>query len=356
MIRIPYFQVDAFAARAFSGNPAGVCLLERWLGDPVLQSIAAEHNLSETAFLVRQGGGFELRWFTPTVEVDLCGHATLASGHVIFAHVHRHLARVEFDTRSGRLSVEQRAGLLWLDFPSRRPERCPSPPGFADVLGESPAEVLRSRDLMAVFDDERTVRELRPDLPALQASGWASLIVTAPGTASDFVSRFFAPGFGIPEDPVTGSAHCTLVPYWSGRLAKRELHARQLSARGGELFCADRGDRVHIGGRASTYLRGTIELEVPPSPSQHGVILRPDRRPEARARPYAVGLCRKRRRPCGSGVSIRSTLTRPVWLHCGEKGCLLRPCSVERRRDTRSTPSSCGFRNNRHRSHTSRST
>jgi len=260
MTEIPFFQVDAFSGNVFSGNPAGVCLLEKWHSDTVLHSIAAENNLSETAFLVRREELFELRWFTPEIEVDLCGHATLASGHVIFKYLEPHLTRVEFLTKSGKLSVEQNADLLFLDFPSRKPIKCKPPERLEAILGVSPSDVLYSRDLMVVFDDESTIKELQPDMAAVAKLKYFALVVTAPGKNSDFVSRFFAPGAGVPEDPVTGSAHCTLVPYWSERLGKKSLHAFQLSKRGGELFCVNEDDRVLIGGRAITYLRGTIEL------------------------------------------------------------------------------------------------
>ncbi len=260
MTEIPFFQVDAFSGEVFSGNPAGVCLLEKWLSDSVLQSIAAENNLPETAFLVRRDEIFELRWFTPEVEIDLCGHATLASGHVVFRYLLPHLGRVEFLSKSGRLAVEKRAELLYLDFPARRPATCAPPARLRETLGAAPSEVLCSRDLMVVFEDESVVRGLQPDLAAVARLDCFALIVTAPGKDSDFVSRFFAPRAGIPEDPVTGSAHCTLIPYWSERLGKKDLHAFQVSRRGGELFCEDRGERVLIGGRAVTYLRGTIEV------------------------------------------------------------------------------------------------
>jgi PhzF family phenazine biosynthesis protein len=261
MIEIPFFQVDAFSGNVFSGNPAGVCLLEKWHSDAVLQSIAAENNLSETAFLVRREEFYELRWFTPEIEVDLCGHATLASGHVLFKYFQPHTNRAEFLTKSGKLAVEQSADLLFLDFPSRKPTKCQPPARLEEILGASPADVLCSRDLMVVFDEESTIKELQPDLAAMAKLKYFALVVTAPGERSDFVSRFFAPRAGIPEDPVTGSAHCTLIPYWSERLGKKNLHAFQLSKRGGELFCVHRDDRVLIGGRAVTYLKGTIELE-----------------------------------------------------------------------------------------------
>jgi predicted PhzF superfamily epimerase YddE/YHI9 len=259
-MEIPFYQIDAFASRVFAGNPAGVCLLSGWLPDDTLQAIAAENNLSETAFLVQREAHYDLRWFTPTVEVDLCGHATLASGHVVLGYMEREASRVDFQSESGPLSVERRDDLLFLDFPSRKPVACAAPDGFASMLGSSPSHVLSSRDLMAVFDDESAVRGLDPDLDAIAELDTFALIVTAPGRDSDFVSRFFAPGAGVPEDPVTGSAHCTLIPYWAERLGKKDLHALQLSERGGEVFCTDRGDRVSIGGRCVTYLSGTITL------------------------------------------------------------------------------------------------
>jgi len=254
------YQIDAFASRVFAGNPAGVCLLDDWLPDNILQSIAEENNLPETAFLVRRELYYDLRWFTPTVEIDLCGHATLASGHVIFEYLGYDSNRIEFMSKSGPLSVEKRENLLFLDFPALKPEECEPPAGIDDIFGISPSHVLSSRDLLVVFDDENSIRNLTPDLDAIAKLDQFALIATAPGTNSDFVSRFFAPGAGIPEDPVTGSAHCTLIPYWSARLNKKELHAFQLSRRGGELFCVDRGDRVSIGGKAVTYLSGTIVI------------------------------------------------------------------------------------------------
>lgn len=259
-MEIAFYQIDAFASRVFAGNPAGVCLLDEWLPDDAMQSIAAENNLSETAFLVSQGDLYGLRWFTPTVEVDLCGHATLASGHVIFDYVRRGATRVEFQSQSGRLSVERKRDLLFLDFPSRKALPSAAPEGLAAMLRSAPSEVLSSRDLMVVFDDESAVRSLDPDLEAVAKLDAFALIATAPGKDSDFVSRFFAPRVGIPEDPVTGSAHCTLIPYWAARLGKKDLHAFQLSKRGGELFCEDRGERVSIGGRCVTYLSGTIRI------------------------------------------------------------------------------------------------
>jgi PhzF family phenazine biosynthesis protein len=259
-MNIPFYQIDAFTDRVFSGNPAGVCFLEQWLADPLLQSIAAENNLSETAFLVPSGNRYDLRWFTPKVEVDLCGHGTLASAFAVFEFINPQTGRVDFKTKSGLLSVERQGDLLTMNFPSRRPEPCPPPDQLDEILGIHPVQTLRARDLLVVFDDEDQVRRLQPDLESVATLEVFAIITTAPGKYSDFVSRFFAPKAGVPEDPVTGSAHCSLIPYWSERLGKKELHAFQLSERGGELFCLDLGDRVSIGGRAVTYLSGTIKI------------------------------------------------------------------------------------------------
>lgn len=259
-MEISFYQIDAFAGEVFSGNPAGVCLLDRWLKDDVLQSIAAENNLPETAFLVREKDHYALRWFTPKVEIDLCGHATLASGHVVFEFVDPEANRVEFASKSGRLSVEQKGGLLLMDFPARRPTLVLPPDGIDSILGATPSEVRLSRDLMVVFENEEVVLGMKPDFAGIARLDSFAVIVTAPGNECDFVSRFFAPRAGIPEDPVTGSAHCTLIPYWAERLGKTHLHARQLSERGGELYCENRGERVSIGGHAVTYLQGTITI------------------------------------------------------------------------------------------------
>jgi len=258
---IQFFQIDAFTNRVFAGNPAGVCFLSRWLEDPILQSIAAENNLSETAFLVPADDHYELRWFTPKVEVDLCGHGTLASAFAVFEYVKPQARRVDFQTQSGMLSVERRGDLLMMDFPARRPEPCPPPDQLAEILGIPPGQTLRARDLMVVYEEEEQIRNLKPDMERLAGLDCFAVIATAPGKNSDFVSRFFAPKVGVSEDPVTGSSHCTLIPYWSERLGKKELHALQLSERGGELFCLDQGDRVSIGGRAVTYLSGTIRIQ-----------------------------------------------------------------------------------------------
>jgi PhzF family phenazine biosynthesis protein len=259
-MKIPVYQVDAFTSRLFGGNPAAVCPLGTWLEDRTMQAIAAENNLAETAFFVGGGGSYELRWFTPAVEVDLCGHATLASAFVIFQHLERSLEAVSFRSRSGELRVTRSGDVLTLDFPARPPSRLDVSEALTRALGKAPAEAWVARDCMAVYGSEDEVRALQPSFDALAALDHFGFIVTAPGRAADFVSRFFAPRQGVPEDPVTGSAHCTLVPYWAKRLGKSRMHALQVSRRGGELFCEDRGDRVAIGGHAVQFLEGTIEV------------------------------------------------------------------------------------------------
>jgi PhzF family phenazine biosynthesis protein len=261
-MKIPLYQVDAFASRLFSGNPAAVCLLEEWIEDRILQEIAGENNLSETAFLVREEGGVELRWFTPRMEVALCGHATLASAFVLFACRQWPQEMIRFRTRqSGLLTVKKRGELLEMDFPAR-PARPRTPPeGLAEALGVTPQAVFGSaEDLLVILESERAVRAVQPDFAALERVACRGVIVTARGERSDFVSRFFAPRVGVPEDPVTGSAHCVLVPYWSDVLDKTDLHALQVSRRGGELFCAPAGQRVRISGRAVLYLEGAVTL------------------------------------------------------------------------------------------------
>lgn len=260
-MRIPIWQVDAFAGRVFGGNPAAVCHLESWIDDGLLQSIAAENNLSETAFLVGGSGRYRIRWFTPTKEVDLCGHATLASGHVIFEKLEPGRLNAVFDSRSGPLTVAREGDLLALDFPARPAEPVDPPPELMQGLGGRPREVLAAGDYLVVYGGEDEVRGLSPDYESLMELDLRGVIVTAPGHDVDFVSRFFAPGYGIPEDPVTGSAHCTLVPYWSKRLGKKTLHSLQVSERVGELYCEDRGERVKIAGRVALYLEGSIFVE-----------------------------------------------------------------------------------------------
>ena len=261
-MKIPIYQVDAFTSEVFSGNPAAVCILESWLDDNILQSIAAENNLSETAFLVRNDDGFDIRWFTPRTEVTLCGHATLASAFVLFNCRDWTEEKIGFRTRkSGQLVVIKRNGLLEMDFPSRPAHSIVPPPGLKEALGVTPIAVLDSvEDLMFVLESEKAVRELYPDFYALERLECRGIIVTSRGSRSDFVSRFFAPAVGIPEDPVTGSAHCVLAPYWASELHKKSLHAFQISKRGGELFCTHAGDRVKISGKAVLYLEGVITI------------------------------------------------------------------------------------------------
>jgi PhzF family phenazine biosynthesis protein len=254
-----YYVVDAFADKVFGGNPAGVCLPDRPLKASLMQQIAAENNLAETAFLTKRDGWYDLRWFTPETEIDLCGHATLASAFILMNFVERDTETIGFETLSGRLTVTRRGDMYLMDFPSRMPVPCPIPSVLEAALGVPVLETHLSRDLLAVVESEDDVRNLTPDFSLLrQIDGAFAVIVTAKGTDCDFVSRFFAPDAGIPEDPVTGSSHSTLIPFWSARLGKTTLLARQLSKRGGTLYCRDLGPRVEIGGRAALYLEGDI--------------------------------------------------------------------------------------------------
>ena len=261
-MRLPYYQINAFTNRPFGGNPAGVCLLDEWLPDAAMQAIAAENDLAETAFVLKrpEEGVRPLRWFTPAVEIDLCGHATLATAYVFFNESRVADERLSFSTKSGILKASRRGSLVELDFPFRPAAECEVPDALRKGLHASPHAVFQSRDYLTVFDSEEAVASLAPDLSELAKLDCLGIIATAPGRDCDFVSRFFAPGAGIPENPVTGSSHCTLVPYWSKRLGKKELHARQISKRGGELFCRDNGERMIVGGKCSEYLRGEIEV------------------------------------------------------------------------------------------------
>ncbi|MGA8863127.1 MAG: PhzF family phenazine biosynthesis protein [Gallionella sp.] len=262
MLKIRQYQVDAFTTRLFSGNPAAVCPLDAWLDDNLLQAIAAENNLSETAFFVKSDIGFHLRWFTPVTEVDLCGHATLAAAHVIFTILGHANPAIAFETRSGLLTVMRQGELLVMDFPSVPPTPCAAPEALLSGLGLGlhPAEVLAADDYFAVFASEDEIRAINPDFTQLAALDLRGVIVTSRGREADFVSRFFAPKFGIPEDPVTGSAHCTLTPYWSAKLGKRVLNARQVSKRGGDIQCELKGDRVAIAGHAVTFMKAEISV------------------------------------------------------------------------------------------------
>lgn len=261
-MQLPIFQVDAFAEHTFSGNPASVCPLESWLDDATMQNIAMENNQAETAFFVRKDDRTEIRWFTPTIEVDLCGHATLASAHVIFKHLKHPGNHIAFYShRSGPLNVYSQGELLVLDFPADKIEKVEATPELLKAFQYQPSEVFRGKsDYMLVFDSQQQIETLKPDLKTIGSLEARGVIATAKGNLADFVSRWFGPQTGIDEDPVTGSAHTTLIPYWSARLGKTDLAAIQLSKRKGLLACKNLGERVLISGKARTYMAGTIEF------------------------------------------------------------------------------------------------
>ena len=257
---IPYFEVHSFTDTIFQGNPAGVCLLEMWPDDDLMAAIAAENNLSETAFVVPRGNRFELRWFTPSVEVDLCGHATLATAYVLYEHLVYEDSAIVFDTKSGELVVWKDEDFFVMDFPSRPATSTEIPDHLAEGLRRNIESVFKARDFLVVLDNEKEVRDLDPDFSELEKIDCEGIIVTAPGDELDFVSRFFAPRMGIPEDPVTGAAHSTLTPFWTERLGKNPLRARQISARGGDLWCKQMDSRVYIAGRAALYFKGFLDV------------------------------------------------------------------------------------------------
>lgn len=261
-MQLQIFQVDAFTNRIFGGNPAAVCPLQRWLPDDVMQRIAMENSVAETAFFIPSNDGFDIRWFTPEIEMDLCGHATLAAAHVITRHLNIKLPCLNFHSKSGILTVTVENELLTLDLPSRRPEPCGAPQIILDAIRVTPVEILKSRDYVLVFETEEIVKNMTPDEKILNQINLdpGGIIVTAKGNDADFVSRYFTPQASIFEDPVTGSAHCSLIPYWSQRLGKTSMFALQVSDRGGELQCKDLGERVLISGRAVTYLEGQITV------------------------------------------------------------------------------------------------
>lgn len=261
-MRLPIFQIDAFTDQVFGGNPAAVCPLEHWLPDDMMQRVAMENAVAETAFFVPLAQGFEIRWFTPEIEIDLCGHATLAAAHVIARHFNFSGASILFQSKSGKLTVAIEEELLTLNFPSRKPEPSEAPSAILEALQHKPIEILKSRDYVLVFEDEDVIRRLKPDRNILDQINLdpGGVIVTAQGKEVDFVSRFFTPQASIFEDPVTGSAHCSLIPYWSEKLGKDTMLALQLSARGGKLFCKYAGERVLISGQAVTYLEGHITI------------------------------------------------------------------------------------------------
>jgi PhzF family phenazine biosynthesis protein len=262
-MRLSVFHVDAFTAKRFRGNPAAVCPLTGWLDDDLLQAVAAENNLSETAFFVPFGDGYELRWFTPRREAKLCGHATLASAFVLLRILETERDSVRFQTRfSGLLTVSRDGDMLAMDFPALAPWTCATPPArLVEGLGRTPVAVVQIEDIyFAVYEQEEEVRGIHPDFRLLEKLHPAGVAITAPGEDADFVSRYFAPSYGVPEDSVTGSTHCSLAPYWGQRLGKTSLHARQISERGGELWCEVKGERVILKGNAVLTLRGELVI------------------------------------------------------------------------------------------------
>lgn len=260
-MHLTVYQIDAFTRRPLAGNAAAIIPLDSWLEPGLMQAMAAEHNLAETAFLVGSGGRYRLRWFAPLTEVDFCGHATLAAAWVVLEQLEPARDSVQFETRAGRLSVHRTGDGLLMDFPRRAHTPCPAPPGLSDALGIEPQHVLEGDDVIAVLGSESAVASVTPDLEKLKQLPGRAVVVTAPGESVDFVSRVFGPKVGIGEDPVTGSTHCALAPYWGGRLDRSSLRARQLSRRGGELICRLVGDRVHIIGHCAQYMVGSIALE-----------------------------------------------------------------------------------------------
>jgi PhzF family phenazine biosynthesis protein len=260
-MKITLYQVDAFAGKLFSGNPAAVCILEQWLPDALMQNIAMENNLAETAFIVKEPKGLHIRWFTPATEVRLCGHATLASAHVIFNHLNESKPEISFNSLSGELKVRKEGNELTLNFPADIMQEIEPPVAITEAIGLSPDKAYKGKtDFMLICQDQSVVEKIRPDMRKLKETQARGVIVTAPGKKSDFVSRFFAPAVGVDEDPVTGSAHTSLIPYWSKRLGKTEMSAIQLSSRRGYLKCKYLGDRVEIGGTAVTFLVGEIDV------------------------------------------------------------------------------------------------
>ena len=259
-MKLPIYQIDAFAKKPFEGNPAAVIPLNDWLSDCVMQSIAEENNLAETAFFVQNDSGFNIRWFTPNKEVKLCGHATLASAFVLFNYLGYESDSITFNSLSGSLGVTRSGDLLTLDFPSQKPEKCEAPAKLIDGLGQIPLECYKNEDYVAVFDNENEISNITPNYGNLEKLDLRGVIVTAPSSTYDFVARFFAPKFGIPEDPVTGSAYTQLIPYWAEKIGKSKFSAKQISPRGGELMCELKGDRILISGSAVMYMEGRVEM------------------------------------------------------------------------------------------------
>ena len=259
-MELTIYQIDAFANNVFEGNPAAICPLEAWLPDELMQSIAAENNLSETAYFVKAANGYHIRWFTPSHEVDLCGHATLASAYVIFNMLEHKQNEILFESKSGLLSVTRNKDSLLMDFPSQPPVKCPIPEQILNAFNIQPIECLKSEDYIVVFEDEKSVLNAEPNLAILAELDLRGVAITSTAKKYDFITRFFAPNYGINEDPVTGSAFTQLIPYWAHKLNKNKLSAKQVSKRGGEVSCIYSGDRVQISGKAVKYLVGTIEV------------------------------------------------------------------------------------------------
>jgi PhzF family phenazine biosynthesis protein len=259
---IPIYQADAFTDQLFGGNPAAICPLTEWLPEATMQKIATENNLAETAYFVKQGDGYGLRWFTPEFEIDLCGHATLASAHILFTELGYTDNTINFYTqKAGTLTVTRNGDKYTLDFPSRPPQPAAAPQYLIEAMGgKTPVEILRSRDYVLVYETEQDIKDMEPNFNLLTKVDTIGVVVTAVGNEVDFVSRFFGPAVGINEDPVTGSAHCNLIPYWAAKLGKNKLHAYQISARKGELWCENKGERVLMSGKAVTYLKGEIHV------------------------------------------------------------------------------------------------
>ena len=260
-MKIPIYQVDAFTSKIFKGNPAAVCPLNEWIDQEIMQNIAQENNLSETAFFVKNDEKFDIRWFTPLSELDLAGHPTLATAHVILKELKINSETLIFKTKiNDTLKVIYKDDLYLMDFPSREPKIEKNIDKVAEALGKRPVALYKHRDAVAIFDKEEDIKNIYPNMEKLKNLDYPAVIVTAPGNEVDFVSRNFAPKLGIPEDPLTGSAHCELIPYWSKIFNKKVLIANQISKRGGKLYCTYNGDRVTIGGNAITFLKGEIEI------------------------------------------------------------------------------------------------
>jgi PhzF family phenazine biosynthesis protein len=261
-MKLDIYQIDAFSEKVFKGNPAAVIPLEQWLPNNIMQNIAYENNLSETAFFIPAKKGYHIRWFTPKSEVKLCGHATLASAYVIFNILNENSNEIVFDSLSGELSVIKSGNLFILNFPIQKPVRCEVPKKLIEGLGKKPISCYRNEDYLAVYEKQIDISSINPDFNILKQLDLRGVIITAPGIECDFVSRFFVPKLGIDEDPVTGSAHTQLMPYWSDKLNKIKLEARQISSRGGILYCEQKDDRVLIAGSAVKYLSGTININI----------------------------------------------------------------------------------------------